>query len=218
MASANTGRDISGSRLRCPTQGWTRPWIASEGSASEGAGVVGMVRERMPGLDAFVFTPDQEPERVYLIGLGLPGVTGEKLEEQMAELAELAVTAGAEVVGSDVQHLERANLTTAYGKGKVEELKSLKSDLAFTTVITNAGKSTVMNALTAAGVLEANQLFATLDPTTRAAGLPDGRRVLLTDTVGFIQKLPTDLVAAFRATLEEVTEADAVLHVLDASH
>lgn len=297
----------------------------------------------MPGLDEFVFTPDQEPERVYLIGLGLPGVTGAKLEEQMAELAELAITAGAEVVGSDIQHLERPNPMTAYGKGKVEELKSLKSDLAFTTVIcneelaprqqrsledilnmkvldrtelildifarhsrshegrlqveaaqlrhllprlaggrnlsrlgggigtrgpgeqklevdrrrvrhriselkretdklqksrslhrqarrraevpvvavvgyTNAGKSTVMNAITGAGVLEANQLFATLDPTTRAAELPDGRRVLLTDTVGLIQKLPTDLVAAFKATLEEVTEADVVLHVLDASH
>jgi GTP-binding protein HflX len=67
-------------------------------------------------------------------------------------------------------------------------------------------------------VLEADQLFATLDPTTRAAEVPDGRKVLLTDTVGFIQKLPTDLVAAFRATLEEVTEADLILHVLDASH
>ena len=83
---------------------------------------------------------------------------------------------------------------------------------------TNAGKSTLMNAITGAGVLEADQVFATLDPTTRAAELPDGRRVLLTDTVGFIQKLPTDLVAAFRATLEEVTEADLILHVLDASH
>src|SRR4030088_489912 len=91
----------------------------------------------MPGLEEFVFTPDQEPERVYLIGLGLPGVTGAKLEEQMAELAELAITAGAEVVGSDIQHLERPNPMTAYGKGKVEELKGLKGDLAFTTVICN---------------------------------------------------------------------------------
>jgi GTPase len=297
----------------------------------------------MPGLDEFVFTPDQEPERVYLIGLGLPGVTGAKLEEQMAELAELAITAGAEVVGSDIQHLERPNPMTAYGKGKVEELKSLKGDLGFTTVIcndelaprqqrnledaldmkvldhtevildifarharthegrlqveaaqlrhflprltggrklsrlgggigtrgpgeqklevdrrrirrriselgrditklqksrslhrqarrraevpvvavvgyTNAGKSTLMNAITGAGVLEADQVFATLDPTTRAAAVPDGRRVLLTDTVGFIQKLPPELIAAFRATLEEVTEADLILHVLDASH
>ena len=91
----------------------------------------------MPTLDQFVFAPDEEPERVYLIGLGLPGVTGEQLEEQMAELAELAVTAGAEVVGSDVQHLARPNPMTAYGRGKVEELKSLKGDLGFTTVICN---------------------------------------------------------------------------------
>ena len=297
----------------------------------------------MPTLDQFVFAPDEEPERVYLIGLGLPGVTGEQLEEQMAELAELAVTAGAEVVGSDVQHLARPNPMTAYGKGKVEELKGLKGDLGFTTVIcndelaprqqrnledaldmkvldhtevildifarharthegrlqveaaqlrhflprltggrklsrlgggigtrgpgeqklevdrrrirrriselgrdisklqksrslhrqarrraevpvaavvgyTNAGKSTLMNAITGAGVLEADQVFATLDPTTRAAAVPDGRRVLFTDTVGFIQKLPPELIAAFRATLEEVTEADLILHVLDASH
>ena len=75
-----------------------------------------------------------------------------------------------------------------------------------------------MNAITGAGVLEADQVFATLDPTTRAAVVPDGRRVLLTDTVGFIQKLPPELIAAFRATLEEVTEADLILHVLDASH
>jgi GTP-binding protein HflX len=247
------------------------------------------------------------------------------------------------VVGADVQHLAKPNQLTCYGKGKVEELKSLKGDLGFTTVIsnedlaprqqrnledalnmkvldrtevildifarharthegrlqvetaqlrhllprlaggrnlsrlgggigtrgpgeqklevdrrrirsritelgrdivklqksrqlhrqarsrnlvpvaavvgyTNAGKSTLLNALTGAGVLEADQVFATLDPTTRAVQLPDGRRVLLTDTVGFIQKLPTDLVAAFRATLEEVTEANILIHVLDASH
>src|SRR5258708_35981475 len=91
----------------------------------------------MPGLDEFVFAPDQEPERVYLMGLGLPGVSGAKLEEQMAELAELAATAGAEVVGSDVQHLERPNPTTIFGKGKADELKGLKGALDFTTVITN---------------------------------------------------------------------------------
>jgi GTP-binding protein HflX len=83
---------------------------------------------------------------------------------------------------------------------------------------TNAGKSTLLNALTNAGVLVADQLFATLDPTTRRVKLPGGSEVLFTDTVGFIQKLPTQLVAAFRATLEEITEADVLLHVLDASH
>jgi GTP-binding protein HflX len=83
---------------------------------------------------------------------------------------------------------------------------------------TNAGKSTLMNALTSAGVLSSNQLFATLDPTTRRLELPNRQEVLLTDTVGFIQKLPTDLVAAFRATLEEITEADVILHIVDGSH
>jgi GTP-binding protein HflX len=83
---------------------------------------------------------------------------------------------------------------------------------------TNAGKSTLLNALTRAHVLTADKLFATLDPTTRRVLLPDRRTLLLVDTVGFIQKLPHDLVAAFRATLEEVTAADLLIHVIDASH
>ncbi|GAB4567025.1 MAG: GTPase HflX [Anaerolineae bacterium] len=83
---------------------------------------------------------------------------------------------------------------------------------------TNAGKSTLLNALSGADVLTANQLFATLDPTTRRVELPGGKQVLFTDTVGFIQKLPTQLVAAFRATLEEVTEADILVHVVDITH
>ena len=83
---------------------------------------------------------------------------------------------------------------------------------------TNAGKSTLFRALTGSEVYVADQLFATLDPTTRRIDLPSGRQVLLTDTVGFIQKLPTTLIAAFRATLEEVITADVVLHVVDASH
>jgi GTP-binding protein HflX len=82
---------------------------------------------------------------------------------------------------------------------------------------TNAGKSTLLNTLTGARVHAEQRLFATLDPTTRRVDLPTGRGLLLTDTVGFIQKLPTDLVAAFRATLEEVTEADVILQVLDLS-
>lgn len=83
---------------------------------------------------------------------------------------------------------------------------------------TNAGKSTLMNALTDANVHVEDQLFATLDPTTRQVTLPNGQNVLLTDTVGFIQKLPTQLVAAFRATLEEISEADLLLHVIDCTH
>ncbi len=101
---------------------------------------------------------------------------------------------------------------------------------------TNAGKSTLLNALTGVGatlavargrlqasprregVYVADELFATLDPTTRRVKLPGGSEALFTDTVGFIQKLPTQLVAAFRATLEEITEADLLLHVIDATH
>ncbi len=83
---------------------------------------------------------------------------------------------------------------------------------------TNAGKSTLINALTDADVHTEDRLFATLDPTTRQLTLPGSRHVLLTDTVGFIQKLPTQLVAAFRATLEEISEADLLLHVLDITH
>lgn len=83
---------------------------------------------------------------------------------------------------------------------------------------TNAGKSTLLNALADADVLVEDKLFATLDPTTRRVELPGGGAALFTDTVGFIQKLPTHLVAAFRATLEEVTEGDVLLHVLDVTH
>jgi GTP-binding protein HflX len=83
---------------------------------------------------------------------------------------------------------------------------------------TNAGKSTLLNALTHAQVYVADQLFATLDPTTRRLELPDQQAVLLTDTVGFLTELPDQLVDAFQATLEEVTEADALLHVVDLSH
>ncbi len=83
---------------------------------------------------------------------------------------------------------------------------------------TNAGKSTLFNALTEAEVLTENKLFATLDPTTRHIVLPGNQEALLTDTVGFIQKLPTKLIAAFRATLEEVIDADLLLEVVDVSH
>jgi GTP-binding protein HflX len=83
---------------------------------------------------------------------------------------------------------------------------------------TNAGKSTLLNHLTKSDVYVANQLFATLDPTTRRIELSGGYEALLTDTVGFIQKLPTTLVAAFHATLEEITEADLLLHIVDISH
>jgi len=83
---------------------------------------------------------------------------------------------------------------------------------------TNAGKSTLLNRITHAEVLVADQLFATLDPTTRRVELPGGHQGLLTDTVGFIQKLPTQLIAAFQATLEEISEADLLIHVVDVTH
>lgn len=81
---------------------------------------------------------------------------------------------------------------------------------------TNAGKSTLLNTLTDAGILEEDQLFATLDPTTRNLKLPSGQEILLTDTVGFIRKLPHHLIEAFRSTLEEAKYADIILHVVDA--
>jgi GTP-binding protein HflX len=83
---------------------------------------------------------------------------------------------------------------------------------------TNAGKSTLFNALTGAEVMAKDQLFATLDPTMRGLRLPSGRNAILSDTVGFISELPTELVAAFRATLEEVSQADLILHVRDIAH
>ncbi|MGA2872172.1 MAG: GTPase HflX [Candidatus Dormibacteria bacterium] len=108
---------------------------------------------------------------------------------------------------------------------QLEDERSLHREsrrrLPFRTVAlvgyTNAGKSTLLNALTEGGALTENQLFATLDPTTRAVRLPLGQPCLLVDTVGFIQKLPHELVAAFHATLEELAEADLLVHVLDAS-
>jgi GTPase len=83
---------------------------------------------------------------------------------------------------------------------------------------TNAGKSSLLNRLTGAGVLVENQLFATLDPTVRRAETTDGRLYTLADTVGFVRDLPTQLVEAFRSTLEEVGDSDLLLHVVDGSH
>ena len=286
-------------------------------------------------------------ERAFLIGVLLPGTTAELVQEQMAELAELARTTGAEVVGQDVQRRGQVDARHFIGMGKVEELRAMRQEGGFDIIVcnedlsprqqrnlelelktrvldrtevileifaqharthegrlqveaarlhhllprligayaydrqvggrrggvgarggfgeqqieverrrirkrvrdlereieqvrsqrhqqrtgrrraaletaaivgyTNAGKSTLLNALTGAGVRAEQKLFATLDPTTRKLSLPTGRGLLVTDTVGFIQKLPTDLIAAFRATLEEVTEADLIVQVLDVS-
>lgn len=99
-------------------------------------------------------------------------------------------------------------------------IKRQQTELKVVAIVgyTNAGKSTLLNKLTDANVLSADMLFATLDPTTRKVIMPGGREVLFTDTVGFIQKLPTHIVASFRATLEEIADADLLLHVVDATH
>jgi len=294
-----------------------------------------------------VITTRTPRERAYLVGVLLPGNTPETVRDQMTELADLTRTAGAEVVGSDVQRRSEVDSAHFIGMGKVEALRDMRMEGGFDVIIcnedlsprqqrnlelelktrvldrteiileifaqharthegrlqveaarlhhllprligayaydrqvggrrggvgarggfgeqqieverrrirkrmrdlereieqvrtqrhqqrtgrrraqletvaivgyTNAGKSTLLNTLTGAGVRAEQKLFATLDPTTRKLELPAGRGLLLTDTVGFIQKLPTDLVAAFRATLEEVTEADVILQVLDLS-
>lgn len=101
----------------------------------------------------------------------------------------------------------------------VQRLKRKETAIPIVALVgyTNAGKSTLFNTLTHADAFVSNQLFATLDPLLRRIRLPNGQEVLISDTVGFIKKLPHDLVAAFRATLEEVTEADLLLHVVDVS-
>ena len=95
-----------------------------------------------------------------------------------------------------------------------------KAPIAVVSLVgyTNAGKSTLLNQITGADVLAEDKLFATLDPTTRRVTLPGGREILLTDTVGFINNLPTQLIAAFRATLEEISEATLLIHVVDVTH
>jgi GTP-binding protein HflX len=293
-------------------------------------------------------------ERGFLVGLKLKRQKSVwRAEDSLQELAQLAHTAGIEVVGSTIQRLDRPQAATLIGKGKVEELKALKGELKPDVIIfdeelsprqqrnleeeldlkivdrtalildifskharthegrlqvqlaqyeyrlprltrlwthlarqvggtgargrpggvgvrgpgetqletdrreigrriahlrqqleevrthrrlyrrrrrraavpvvaivgyTNAGKSTLLNSLAGSDIFVADKLFATLDPTTRRVPLPNGRVALFTDTVGFIQKLPTQLVAAFQATLEEIAEADLLLHILDITH
>jgi GTP-binding protein HflX len=99
-----------------------------------------------------------------------------------------------------------------------ERRRQSKVPVAAIVGYTNAGKSTLLNTLTKAGVVAEDKLFATLDPVTRMLRLPDKKEILLTDTVGFIQDLPHDLIESFRATLEEVTEADLLIHIVDISH
>ncbi|MDI6732203.1 MAG: GTPase HflX [Candidatus Margulisbacteria bacterium] len=285
-----------------------------------------------------------EPDKAILAGVDLPSKNHIPIEESLAELARLASTAGAIVVGRIQQKRQKPDLTYYIGSGKLEEIKALMAGTSATMLIfdseilpaqernleealdiqivdrtelilnifakhaksregkiqvelaklqyqlprlsgmwehlsrqrggiglrevgekqieidrriinkrisllkkeiekvrkersarrenrrrnqipsvalvgyTNSGKSTLLNVLTDAKVLTQDQLFATLDPTTRQLYLPNNRQIVLTDTVGFIQKLPHQLVEAFHSTLEEVIEADLLLHVVDAAH
>lgn len=114
----------------------------------------------------------------------------------------------------------KEQLETVRSRRQQHRAKRQQTELTVIAIVgyTNAGKSTLLNKLSKADVLSADMLFATLDPTTRKVIMPNGREVLFTDTVGFIQKLPTQIVAAFRATLEEINQADLLLHVVDVTH
>src|SRR3989442_1695825 len=195
-------------------------------------------------------------ERAVLVGLGLkraPHIPGrasdETARESLEELAELARSAGAVVVGSVLQMRDAIDPASVVGRGKLQEIRAeaqarqapmiifdreltpgqqrtlrrtARQSVPLGTVAlvgyTNAGKSTLFNALSRADVLVSSKMFATLDPTVRAVRLPSNRRVLFSDTVGFIRDLPKGLLAAFRATLEEVQQAALILHVTDISN
>jgi len=140
-------------------------------------------------------------------GVGLRGPGETQLEVDRRE------------IGRRISHLkEELEAVRRHRQLHRRQRKRLAVPVVAIVGYTNAGKSTMLNALSGASVLAADKLFATLDPTTRRVTLPGGREVLFSDTVGFIQKLPTGLVAAFRATLEEIAEADVILHVLDVTH
>jgi len=141
-------------------------------------------------------------------GIGMRGGEGEsQLETDRRRVQERIDSIRGELVLVRRQRRTQRN-------GRKRHLWPLASIVGYT----NAGKSTLLNALTGAEVLEEDKLFATLDPTTRRLRLPTNQNVLLTDTVGFIRKLPHRLVEAFKATLEEVVEAELLLHVVDISH
>jgi len=141
-------------------------------------------------------------------GFGFLGGPGEsQIESDRRLIAERIVRIKAE--------LEKVKRTRSLGR---QARKKVPFPVVALVGYTNAGKSTLFNRLTESEVLAKDLLFATLDPTMRGVKLPQGTKVILSDTVGFIADLPTELVAAFRATLEEVLEADVILHIRDAAH
>ncbi len=139
-------------------------------------------------------------------GIGTRGPGETKLETDRRRIRQRI-----QKVRREIEHLRRERLTRREARGRRE------APVVALVGYTNAGKSTLFNTLTRAEAVVSDQLFMTLDPLVRKVRLGPGREVLLVDTVGFIQKLPHPLVAAFRATLEEVREADLLLHVVDAS-
>lgn len=141
-------------------------------------------------------------------GLGFVGGPGETQIEADRRLIQERIT-------KLERQLERVSRTRELHRAK---RRRVPYPIVALVGYTNAGKSTLFNRMTASGVLAEDMLFATLDPTMRALDMPGGQRVILSDTVGFISDLPTSLVAAFRATLEEVLEADLILHVRDIAH
>ena len=153
-----------------------------------------------------------------------------RLTGQVASLSRLGGGIGTRGPGESKLESDRRAIHARIGqlKSELEEVvrhrevqreRRRKSDLPLAAIVgyTNAGKSTLLNALTGAGILAEDKLFATLDPTTRMLTLSGGEKILLTDTVGFIRKLPHHLIEAFKSTLEESRYADLILHVVDAS-
>lgn len=140
-------------------------------------------------------------------GVGLRGPGETQLETDRRE------------INRRISHL-KGQLDSVRAHRERHRAQRVQTELKVVAIVgyTNAGKSTLLNRISGADVLAADMLFATLDPTTRKVQMPGGREVLFTDTVGFIQKLPTQIVAAFRATLEEIMAADVLLHVADCSH
>src|SRR5258705_282412 len=189
-------------------------------------------------------------ERAFLVGVTwkrarrIPGMpAGEQGRESLAELVELARSAGAEVAGTMYQVRESADPATLVGRGKLDEIRAEATAHKAPLIIFDGNLSPVQqrnieeatdrrvidrtqlildifarHALSRAEVLVSSRMFATLDPTIRAVRLPSHRRVLVSDTVGFIRDLPKGLLTAFRATLEEVQEAALILHVSDVSN